>query len=282
MLVLGALSVLGGAALALVGIAGGGALASSGDIGTGAGLATLFIIGGIAIAATGIPEIACWVGLSKRRPWGRTLGLFLSAMSLAAFPIGTALGTYGLWVLMSARGVQAFGMQRTWGTDVAAIALGWMFRPDRDDRRRRRQRGRGRRASSGCGLFVFMLLLGAMMFATCGEAFTSCAGALTGDVHRYDHVSPADHARKVYDGMSDGTTTVPDPAPRGAAPAPAPAPIPVPVPVPVAPPAPPAPPAPEEEEKKRAYIYTDKNGTPVIVDDLRKVPDDRKHTLRSP
>jgi hypothetical protein len=39
-------------------------------------------------------------GLLRRRPWGRILALVDSTISLLSFPIGTALGAYGLWVLL--------------------------------------------------------------------------------------------------------------------------------------------------------------------------------------
>ncbi len=269
MLGLGALSVLGGAALAVVGIAGGGALAFSGDVGSGAGVAALMLFSGLAIALTGVPEIACWVGLSKRRPWGRTLAIFLCSMSLAAFPLGTAIGAWGLYVLMSSGGVKAFGIQRTWGSDLAALALGWMFRPDRGSDARSRRRGRRRRSSGGCGLLIVMLLVGAALFTTCGHGFTSCAGALTGDQARYQHVSPMTKARELIDGMSVEPTEPSTPSTPSTPKVPVAPRVDVPVPAPIA-------------SKKGIYIYTDKHNTPVIVDDLTKVPDDRKHTLRTP
>lgn len=43
--------------------------------------------------------IATGVGLRDRRPWARTTGLIASALSLLSFPLGTAYGVYGIWVL---------------------------------------------------------------------------------------------------------------------------------------------------------------------------------------
>ncbi len=56
-----------------------------------------FIVGLIAVLS--VPEIICGAGLLGFRPWARILGIVLSGFSLLKFPIGTALGIYGLWVL---------------------------------------------------------------------------------------------------------------------------------------------------------------------------------------
>ena len=48
-------------------------------------------------------SIACIVGaigLTNRRRWARILMLVLSFLLLIHFPLGTALGIYGIWVLM--------------------------------------------------------------------------------------------------------------------------------------------------------------------------------------
>lgn len=38
-------------------------------------------------------------GLLGRRPWGRTLAIIAAILALFKFPMGTALGSYTLWVL---------------------------------------------------------------------------------------------------------------------------------------------------------------------------------------
>jgi len=48
-------------------------------------------------AAAGI--LAGW-GLLDRQPWGRMLAIVLGCLALIAFPFGTALGIYSLWVLV--------------------------------------------------------------------------------------------------------------------------------------------------------------------------------------
>jgi hypothetical protein len=48
-----------------------------------------------------IPGFIVGIGLLKRRPWARIAGIVLSIVGMTAIPIGTALGIYGLWVLLS-------------------------------------------------------------------------------------------------------------------------------------------------------------------------------------
>lgn len=65
------------------------------------------IIGAIATILVGlivvcsIPGIAAGVGLLKYQPWARILSIVLSALNLLNVPVGTALGIYGLWVLLN-------------------------------------------------------------------------------------------------------------------------------------------------------------------------------------
>jgi len=48
-----------------------------------------------------LPSIIAGAGLLKHRPWARTLTIVLSALDLLNVPLGTALGIYGLWVLLA-------------------------------------------------------------------------------------------------------------------------------------------------------------------------------------
>jgi hypothetical protein len=65
------------------------------------------LIGGIGflfamfMAALALPSLVCGWGLLNYKPWARVLGIVLSVLQLASFPIGTALGGYGLWVLLN-------------------------------------------------------------------------------------------------------------------------------------------------------------------------------------
>jgi hypothetical protein len=63
----------------------------------------LGLIGGIIVAALlvfSLPGILVGIGLLKFHPWGRIGGIVLSVLNLFSVPFGTALGIYGLWVLL--------------------------------------------------------------------------------------------------------------------------------------------------------------------------------------
>jgi nitrate reductase gamma subunit len=55
-----------------------------------------------------VPDLIVGIGLLKRQPWGRILGIVISALSLMHIPFGTALGIYGLWVLFHRETEQLF------------------------------------------------------------------------------------------------------------------------------------------------------------------------------
>jgi hypothetical protein len=55
-----------------------------------------------------LPGIIVGVGLLNLRPWARVGGIVLSAIELLHLPFGTALGVYGLWVLLSNEGERLF------------------------------------------------------------------------------------------------------------------------------------------------------------------------------
>lgn len=67
----------------------------------GVGVAVFFLV----LAAPSI--IGGW-GLLKFRPWARIVIIIVSVFHLLNFPFGTALGVYGLWVLLSEPGRQIF------------------------------------------------------------------------------------------------------------------------------------------------------------------------------
>lgn len=48
-----------------------------------------------------LPGLVTGWGLLKLRPWARIVGIVLAVISLLNFPIGTAIGVYGLWVLLT-------------------------------------------------------------------------------------------------------------------------------------------------------------------------------------
>ncbi len=61
-------------------------------------------IGGLVfffLAAISLPSVAAGWGLLNYQEWGRILTIVLSALNLPFVPFGTALGAYGLWVLLN-------------------------------------------------------------------------------------------------------------------------------------------------------------------------------------
>jgi hypothetical protein len=48
-----------------------------------------------------LPGLITGWGMLKLRPWARILGIVLAVIGLINFPIGTAVGIYGLWVLLT-------------------------------------------------------------------------------------------------------------------------------------------------------------------------------------
>jgi hypothetical protein len=63
----------------------------------------LAVIGGVGasiIIMLSLPRLIAGIGLLKYRPWGRILTLIVSVLGIIDFPVGTALGVYGLWVLL--------------------------------------------------------------------------------------------------------------------------------------------------------------------------------------
>ena len=48
-----------------------------------------------------LPTIALGVGLLNYRPWARSIGTVIAIIELLNFPLGTVLGIYALWVLLS-------------------------------------------------------------------------------------------------------------------------------------------------------------------------------------
>lgn len=55
----------------------------------------------IILVAVSAPSVIAGIGLLSYKPWARILTIVLSALHLLSIPFGTALGIYGLWVLLS-------------------------------------------------------------------------------------------------------------------------------------------------------------------------------------
>lgn len=56
-----------------------------------------------------LPGIITGIGLLKFQPWARIVGIVLAALNLISFPFGTAVGIYGLWVLLNKETEALFG-----------------------------------------------------------------------------------------------------------------------------------------------------------------------------
>ena len=101
-----ALLTLAGGVLALVPalivLVTGGALFAAGGMGfSGEGMLAGGIVGivGFFLLLLGLPSIIAGFGLLARKRWARPLTIVLSLFNIFAFPVGTALAAYQLWVL---------------------------------------------------------------------------------------------------------------------------------------------------------------------------------------
>jgi hypothetical protein len=63
---------------------------------------------GVFMLFLSLPGIIAGMGLLQLRPWARVLTIVLSALNLMNFPVGTILGVYGLWVMLSDDGSRLF------------------------------------------------------------------------------------------------------------------------------------------------------------------------------
>ncbi len=114
-IVLGALGVLGALIAMAVfgGLAGIAGLADHSD-GIGAHVFASGVVGLIGavivlvVLVISLPGLIAGIGLLSFQPWARILTIILSALELPGFPLHTALGIYGLWVLLSTEGTALF------------------------------------------------------------------------------------------------------------------------------------------------------------------------------
>jgi hypothetical protein len=88
------------------------------------GMAILGVIGVVVLIVAlvlSIPGLIAGIGLLNFRPWARILAIVISALDLLHVPFGTALGIYGLWVLLSPEGEALFSR-------APIAATGWRQR----------------------------------------------------------------------------------------------------------------------------------------------------------
>jgi hypothetical protein len=62
----------------------------------------------LVLIVTSVPSIVAGIALLKFKEWARILALIVSALHLLSIPFGTALGIYGLWVLLSQESIALF------------------------------------------------------------------------------------------------------------------------------------------------------------------------------
>ena len=107
-IVFGALGLLGAFVVFLVF---GGAAGIVGTVGAAEDPEALLAVPVIGIVGTAIvalivvlsiPSLVAGIGLLNFRPWARILTIVLSVLDLLNVPVGTAVGIYGLWVLLNA------------------------------------------------------------------------------------------------------------------------------------------------------------------------------------
>jgi hypothetical protein len=78
------------------------------DMFAGGILSLIGVVVMIVVFCVSVPGLIAGIGLLSYQPWARILTIIISAVELPAFPLHTALGIYGLWVLLSNEGSALF------------------------------------------------------------------------------------------------------------------------------------------------------------------------------
>ena len=99
--VMAGLQIIGGGFLAIIYVILGGAMMSASSRGDEQMMGGVFmgvgvIVGLVMLVIGGLTLLTGYM-VHKQRPAGRTLGIIISILVLLSFPLGTALGVYGLW-----------------------------------------------------------------------------------------------------------------------------------------------------------------------------------------
>lgn len=124
-IILGGLELLAGLAFFLF-LGGLGAVISASGHQTPDSAAAAPVLGAIGaiifwfFAVISLPGIVAGIGLLQFQPWAKILAIILSVVHLINIPIGTALGVYGLWALLSPESEALF---RRPGSMVATTPL---------------------------------------------------------------------------------------------------------------------------------------------------------------
>jgi|SRR5687767_12326543 len=71
------------------------------------GLAGTAIV--IFLLCLSVPLIVVGIALTRHREWARIAGIVIAALLIFHFPIGTAVGVYGLWTLLNSETARLMG-----------------------------------------------------------------------------------------------------------------------------------------------------------------------------
>jgi hypothetical protein len=116
-IVLGALGLLGALAVFLIFGGAAGIIGSAGrgepDAGVAVGIVALVgTVIFVLILFISLPCLIAGIGLLDYKEWARILTIILSVLNLVNFPLGTAIGAYSLWALLSRDTAQLFAARR--------------------------------------------------------------------------------------------------------------------------------------------------------------------------
>ena len=104
-LVWGGMGIIAGVIVLTIFVIGDGLMAVD-DPNAGLVFGTIGIILVVITAIISVPNIMAGWALIKHKSWGRILTIILSILNVFAFPLGTALGIYGLWGLFQPEAIQ--------------------------------------------------------------------------------------------------------------------------------------------------------------------------------
>lgn len=85
---------------------------ASGDLEALPILAAVGTTAGLFLFTLAIPSLLAGIGLLWEKNWGRILAIIVSFFNLLWFPVGTALGIYGLWVLLRQEATDYFDVPK--------------------------------------------------------------------------------------------------------------------------------------------------------------------------
>jgi len=72
----------------------------------------LLILVAFLLAIFSLPGIIGGIGVLKRKEWGRIVVLVISFFNLLNIPLGTVLGAYSIWAMMTSETVRLFSPEK--------------------------------------------------------------------------------------------------------------------------------------------------------------------------